>query len=150
MLVSALLLDIALNPRHPTSTAWHVAIQPFIRYCSTSGSYVAILLSCVDSMFSSHETESSHIITFFVEFENLIISSQSFVSTICAGNFVCLFRSTNNCQSSADGNSVTLFFVWGCFVLPALTKLILCLPSLNLFYFIAADTTSALRTWSCH
>ena len=152
MLVNALLIDIALNLRHPTSTAWHIACQPFTRHCSMSGSYLAIFLSCVDSMFSSHGTESSHIITFFVGFENITKSSRSFVSTICAGNFVCLSRSTNNCQSGAEDNSITLFFVWSCFELLTFTKLILCLLGLNLFDFIASDTTSAiaLRTWSCH
>ena len=134
MLDNALLIDLALNPRHPTSTAWHIACQPFIRHCSTSGSYLAIFLSCVDSMFSSHGTDNSHIITFFVEFENITKSGRSFVSTICAGNFVCLSRSTNDCQS-------------GCFELPGLTKITLCL----LFDFNASDTTPAitLRTWSC-
>ena len=151
MLVNALLIDIALNPRHPTSIAWHIACQPFTRHCSTSGSYLAIFLSCVDSTFSSHGTDSSHIITFFVELENITISGRSFVSTICAGNFVCLSRSTNNCQPGADDNSVTLFFVCGCFELPALTKITLCLPGLNLIDFIASDTLRAitLRTWSC-
>ena len=151
MLDNALLIDLALNPRHPTLTAWHIACQPFIRHCSTSGSYLAIFLSCVDSMFSSHGTDNSHIITFFVEFENITKSGRSFVSTICAGNFVCLSRSTNNCQSGADDNIDTLFFVCGCFELPALTKITLCLPGQNLFDFNASDTTPAitLRTWSC-
>ena len=51
MLVKALLIDIALNPRPPTSTALHVACQPFTRHCSSGGSYLAIFLSCVDSLF---------------------------------------------------------------------------------------------------
>ena len=144
MLVNTLLIDIALNPRHPTSTA----CQPFTRHCSSSGSYLATFLLCTDSMFSSHGTESSHIITFSVEFENITISGRSFVSTICAGNFVCLSGSTNNCQSGADDNSVTLFlffiFVCSYFELPALTKLIFCLPGLNLFDFIASNTTLAI------
>ena len=79
MLVNALLIDTALNPRHYTSTAWHIACQPFTRHCSTSGSYLAIFLSCVDSRFSSPGTQSSHIITFFVEFEDITISGRSFV-----------------------------------------------------------------------
>ena len=151
MLDNALLIDLALNPRHPTSIAWHIACQLFTRHCSTSGSYLAIFLSCVDSMFSSHGTDSFYIITFFVEFETITISGRSFVSTICAGNFVCLSRPTNNCQSGADDNIDTLFFVRGCFELSAFTKITLCLPGLNLFDFIASDTTSAitLRTWSC-
>ena len=149
MLDNALLIDLALNPRHPTSTAWHIACQPFIRHCSTSGSYLAIFLSCVDSMFSSHGTDNSHIITFFVEFENITKSCRSFVSKICAGNFVCLSRSTNNLAPMTT--SILYFFVCGCFELPALTKITLCLPGLNLFDFNASDTTPAitLRTWSC-
>ena len=151
MLVKALLIDIAFNPRHPTLLPGMLPVNHSLDILLPEVRIWQSFLSCVDSMFSSHGTESSHIITFFVEFQYIIIPGRSFVSAICAGNFVCLSRSTKNCQSGAEYNIATLLLDWGCFVLPTLTKLILCLLGLNLFNFIAPDTTSAiaLRTRSC-
>ena len=150
MLVNALLIDIALNPRYPTFTAWHIACQPFTQHCSTSGSYLAIFLSCVDSMFFPTEPKVPRLSLSLWNLKTLLyligaLSPQYVLEPSSA------FPGPPTITILALITAFLYFLSEAVSSFPLLTKLILCLPGLNLFDFIASDTASAiaLRTWQC-
>ena len=77
------------------------AHHSFILHYSTSSWYLVSFLLWDSAMFSSLDTDNSHMITCFIVFKTRIMHGRSCVQTRWSGNFYCSSKSTNNFWSGA-------------------------------------------------
>ena len=109
----ALHRDIAMNLLEPTSIGVQLGFYPLFCHIPRSSSYLNFFRSWVTSSRSSHGTVNSHIIIFFILFENINISGRIDV-VIWSVNFNFVSKSALNSQSVASDCvfGVGFFMVW--------------------------------------